>query len=73
MQRLFFQYLTFSPTKKVEPTTHKMPTLTREDTSFLSPFDTQQHRETLKKYGMHIVYGMIETIRRVNAEMQPEM
>ena len=55
-----------------------MPTLTRDnkermDESFFETFETSKHMETSKKQDMHMVYGMVESLRKECAEMRKEM
>ena len=75
---LFHEFDPFSPKRIVESSAPMMPTLTREDSkkldeSFLETFDTRQHTESQEKRDMRIVYGMIENLRKENAEIKEEM
>ena len=67
-----------APMRNMEPQTPVMPALTKEDSrrlddSFLETFDRRQHTESQEKQDMHIVYSMIDTLRKENAEIKEEI
>ena len=43
------------------------------DESFFETFETSQHIGTSEKQDMHMVYGMVESLRKECAEMRKEM